>query len=73
MSYFVVLNHKKELIPVKEDWIQYPILHTESKCFYSPDEKTSANFELDEKYFFKKNEISCYKGFICKRFGKYLL
>lgn len=69
MIYVVVMLANGELVVVKEEWIQQSP-SSKTKVFYGPDQNAIADFSVETKYFFKKNETACYKADICKRFGK---
>lgn len=70
---FVVLLNGGKLLVVKKEWIEYPIVRTISKIFFSPYESSEINFKLPTMQIFSPEETACYLGLVCKHFGKYLL
>lgn len=68
---FIVLLRNNKFIVLREEWIESPILSTESKVYFSPSCHSVADFSIEQKYFFRHNETSCYMAYICKRFSKY--
>lgn len=67
---FIVLLGNNKFIVLREEWIEYPILSANSKVFYSSNRQSNADFSIEQKYYFHRNETSCYMAYICKRFSK---
>lgn len=40
-----------------------------SKVFYSPNEDDKPNFDLPKMFYFKKDNVACYEGYVTKKFG----
>lgn len=68
--FFVVLIKPNNLFCVKGDWIEKPVLFSICNVFYSPDENQEADFSTNGANTFHANEIACYQGYVCSRFGK---
>lgn len=68
---FVVLLNEARLVAVKRNWIEYPIVHSISKIFFSPFEDSKVDFNLPVLQTFSPEQPNCYLGFICKRFGEH--
>lgn len=68
---FVILLNHKNLISVKKEWIEYPILSTISKIFFSPDRDAMVNFKLPLMQVFDENQAACYMGLVCRQLGMY--
>lgn len=68
---FVVLLNGGKLLVVKREWIEYPIIHTITKFFFSPYEDSKADFGLPTMQAFSVDDTACYLGLVCKHFSEY--
>lgn len=67
---FVIILKSKRFVIVKDDWVQNPIESEETKVFYSPDENSAADFDLEVKFLFNNKQRNVYFGYVWKRFGE---
>lgn len=67
---FVVLLNGGKLLVVKKNWIEYPIIHSITKIFFSPYEDSEADFSLPTMQIFSIDDTCCYLGLVCKHFSK---
>lgn len=68
--FFIVLLQSKKFIVSKKDWIENPVLYSDTKIFHSPNENTVANFNLTTSHYFHSDEVAVYNGNVQKMFGR---
>lgn len=66
--YVVLLNHGR-LLAIKREWIEFPILKTFSKVFFSSQKDVEANFGCPIMQVFSREQTACYLALICRQFG----
>lgn len=70
MDFFVVFMECRRYVAVKKQWIQNPVIGTESKMFFSNDKEAAPNFQLEQQYYLNERNDACYNVFVRKSFGK---
>lgn len=73
MCTIVVLLKVEKLIVVKKDWVLNPILHSNTKVFFSPNKNDKPNFAMKSTYFFDERRTAVYHGYVLKEFGRLLI
>lgn len=71
MNFFAIYLAHKRIVVVKREWVQNPVVRTESLFFYSKDENAAADFTAQTFYYINKDVSACYNGFILQGFGEY--
>lgn len=71
MIFFAIYLQSNRFVTIKKDWIEKPIVGSESKVFFSPNPEAIARFDIQKKFYLNATIDGCYDGFVYKSFGKW--
>lgn len=68
IMFSVAILKTRRLIVVPTEWIEHPTNGKLTKIYFSPNEESEANFDLEVKYLLDKNHANNYEGFFLSVF-----
>lgn len=71
MAFVVILKNNTNVLAVKANWVENPVLNDVSLIFYSQNENDVANFTLPPQYHLRNDSANCYQARVMAQFGKF--